>query len=111
DSTAMVGLVGAVARATRWCFLFDGEHLALSELQGHPPGTPSLAADHHSCCCPFLFDLDVSAAGVAGLVGAVCLDGHSNPCGWHHPAALQPPPPAATTGAPDWLTTLPSSAS
>ena len=65
----LVGIFHGVAGAARAAFVSDGQHLALSQLQGPEPGASAIAADLRGAEHPDLPDLEFFPTRAAGNVG------------------------------------------
>src|SRR5580658_3204586 len=106
----MVDSLGLMARRARSALVPDGQHMALSELQGDPAKRPAVAAHCHIFWRAHCFDLVLLPAGPAGTRNFICQYGYRDSCGGYHPALVPSPAPIATAGASNWLACMPIAA-
>src|SRR5208337_3173963 len=105
----MVDPLRIMARTAGFAFVPDGQHLALSQLQGDPPDRAALAADGNLFWRSHCPGLVLFAAGAADVVDHLRLYRHRDSRRGHYPPPLPPASPAtaragaAATGASNQL--------
>src|SRR5579863_1385626 len=99
----MVDPFGLLARRHRFALVPDGQHLAVSKLQGDSPHRPALAAHCYPVWRAHLFDLELFATRVAGAGHSVCQHRYRDSRGGHYPAQVPPSTPIDASGASNWI--------
>src|ERR1700721_2727519 len=98
----MVDTFGVVAGHAGLAGIPDGQHLALSQLQGDALQRTALAAHHHPVWRAHCIDCVLFAAGPAGVGDALCQHRHRNSNRGYYSPQVPAAAASAAPGASNW---------